>query len=144
MEDIGFDLDSDRPIEFNNNKNKPDNKPATDNNSKVTDLFGNKKREDTDNGLFVDNDFGDEFEDDYEDDFDDDSKQKSQGKSGSKPAGKDEEDEDHDDIFENSRTKDNKDNKPAASNDVTESKIKATGNLQPSEEDEEEEGDPED
>lgn len=69
MEDIGFDLDSDRPIEFNNNK-KPDNKPATDNN-KVTDLFG-KKREDEDNGLFVDNDFGDEFEDDYEDDFDND------------------------------------------------------------------------
>lgn len=71
MEDIGFDLDSDRPIEFNNNKNKPDNKPATDNNSKVTDLFG-KKREEEDNGLFVDNDFGDEFEDDYEDDFDND------------------------------------------------------------------------
>ena len=79
MEDIGFDLDSDRPIEFNNNK-KPDTKPVAADSKATNDWFANnnnnnnKKREDTDNGLFVDNNFGDDLEDDYEDDFDDDSK----------------------------------------------------------------------
>jgi hypothetical protein len=121
LEDIGFDLDSDRPIEFNNNKNKGGveaNKPK--------DLFGelskNKNQNDQDNGLFVDNDFGDELEDNYEDDFNDDDsdhKNKSQklggmlGAAANKAAAKDshhneEDDEDEDDIFENSRTKENK------------------------------------
>ena len=64
-------------------------------------------------------------------------------------GGKDDDDEDHDDIFENSRTKDNKaDNKPAvAGNDNkggADSKNKATGNLQPSDDDEGEEEDAED
>lgn len=71
LEDIGFDLDSDRPIEFNNQKKKDEDK--------INDLFGAPKsnlpkHNDSDNGLFVDNDFGDEFEDDYEDDFEDDNK----------------------------------------------------------------------
>lgn len=51
--------------------------------------FGGKKN-DTDNGLFVDNDFGDDFEDDYDDDFDNESNNKDNN------------------IFENSRTKDAK------------------------------------
>lgn len=54
-----------------------------------------KKRAGEDNGLFVENDFGDDFgEDDYEDDFDDGSANKDSN------------------IFENSRTKEaNKSNK---------------------------------
>lgn len=74
----------------------------------MTDLFGDnkndKKREaDSDNGLFVDDNFGDEFEDDYEDDFEDDKHKSSTKKKG----GAADDDEDNDDIFENSRTKDN-------------------------------------
>lgn len=121
LEDIGFDLDSDRPIEFNNNKSKPAE-------SKQKDLFGvdnfskNKNsNEQEDNGLIVDDDFGDDLEDNYEDDFDDgddaDNKNKSQklggmlGAAAAKAAVKDshdEDDDDDDDIFENSRTNDNK------------------------------------
>lgn len=78
LDDIGFDLDSDRPINFNNKKT-------------VDDMFAKKKNADEDNGLFVDNDFGDDDVDDYEDDFEDD-KQKSNQKQ-------------HDDLFNKSKDK---------------------------------------
>jgi len=106
-------------------------------------VFAEKnKREDTDNGLFVDNNFGDDFEDEYEDDFDDDNK---------KSAKKQEED-----IFNNSRTKDksepalNKQNpskeepKKGESSTSEKKDISATGKLQVTDEEEEEELDPED
>jgi len=66
LDDIGFELDSDRPIEFNN-KQKNAGAPKTSN-----DLFDKKKHNESDNGLFADNDFGDDFEDEYEEDFEDD------------------------------------------------------------------------
>ena len=52
------------------------------------------KKNDSDNGLFVDNEFGDDFEDDFEeeDDF----------AKGNKS------DDDHQDIFEKSRSKEQK------------------------------------
>ena len=79
LDDIGFDLDSDRPIDFNNKK-------------AVDDLFSKKKNNDEDNGLFVDNDFGDDdIDDDYEDDFEDDKMKSNQKK--------------HDDIFNKSKEK---------------------------------------
>ena len=79
LDDIGFDLDSDRPIDFNNKK-------------AVDDLFSKKKNNDDDNGLFVDNDFGDDdIDDDYEDDFEDDKAKSNQKK--------------HDDIFNKSKEK---------------------------------------
>lgn len=43
LEDIGFDLDSDRPIEFNNNNKKKQDDVQVMNNNKVTDLFGAPK-----------------------------------------------------------------------------------------------------
>ncbi len=46
-----------------------DNKIGGKKEEAAKDSLFDKKRE-SDNGLFVDNDFGDEFEDDYEDDFD--------------------------------------------------------------------------
>ncbi|CDW91019.1 UNKNOWN [Stylonychia lemnae] len=147
LEDIGFELDSDRPIEFNNNKQKKDE-------DKFNDLFGgnkgNQKRQETeDNGLFVDNDFGDEFEDDYENDFDDEN-QASEQKS--KKVHKDEDEEE--DIFEKSRSKDNKkadEQKPAKDelkgDNQIKNEVKATGSLEPDEDEEEDEedgdGDPE-
>ena len=120
LEDIGFDLDSDRPIEFNNK-----NKGAAADSNKPKDIFANnlakKNQNDDDNGLFVDDNFGDDLEDNYEDDFNDDDsdhKNKSQKLGGllgaaANKAVKDshhneEDDEDEDDIFENSRTKENK------------------------------------
>ena len=79
LDDIGFDLDSDRPIDFNNKK-------------AVDDLFSKKNNNDDDNGLFVDNDFGDDdIDDDYEDDFEDDKAKSNQKK--------------HDDIFNKSKEK---------------------------------------
>ncbi len=78
LDDIGFDLDSDRPINF---KNK----------NAVDDLFGKKKNNEDDNGLFVDNDFGDEEDEDYEEDFEDDKHKSNQKK--------------HDDIFNKSKDK---------------------------------------
>lgn len=91
MEDIGFELDSDRPIEFNNQR-KPDAQ-------KKDDPFA-KKAAEKDDGLIVDNDFGDDFgeEDDYyQEDFEDDKK------VGAKPVVQLEED-----IFNKSQSKDPK------------------------------------
>ena len=81
LDDIGFDLDSDREIEFGGNVKKPE--------EKLNDILANKNKdkhkEDTDNGLFVDNDFGDDFEeDDYDDDFEQEDKQKSGKKDNKK------------------------------------------------------------
>lgn len=92
MEDIGFELDSDRPIEFNNKK-----KPAEA--QKKEDPFA-KKAMDKDDGLIVDNDFGDDFEDDYyQEDFEDDKLKK----ASAKPVVQLEED-----IFNKSQSKDPK------------------------------------
>lgn len=65
LEDIGFDLDSDRPIEFNN-------KGGAKQHEQAKDIFGKDKKrpEENDNGLFAD--FGDDLDDDYEEDFEDD------------------------------------------------------------------------
>lgn len=57
-----------------------------------------KKRQETDDGLFVDNDFGDDFEDEYEDDEFDNN------------------DKDSKDIFENSRTKEARGSAAASAN----------------------------
>jgi hypothetical protein len=69
LEDIGFDLDSDRPIEFNN-KQPATGAPAAQSKALKDDIFSKDKHrpsEDNDNGLFAD--FGDDFgDDDYEDD----------------------------------------------------------------------------
>ena len=82
LEDIGFELDSDRPVEFNNQK-----KPET---AKKEDIFA--KKAEKDDGLIADNDFGDDFGDDdyYQEDFEDDSNKKP-GK-GAKEAAAAEED----------------------------------------------------
>ena len=58
----------------------------------MEDLFNKKsKNNEEDNGLFVDNDFGDDDDDDYEDDFEDDKHKSNQKK--------------HDDIFNKSKDK---------------------------------------
>lgn len=106
----------------------------------------------------MDNDFGDDLEDNYEDDFDDDdndAKNKTNKVGGVAAAGKakdlhQDSDEEEDDIFENSRTKENKpvknpqevQEKPVAEKQA---ELKQEGKLQPTDNDDEEEedGDPE-
>lgn len=94
LEDIGFELDSDRPIEFNNKKNQPEQV------SKANDPFTDKtKKKDDDNGLIADNDFGDDFDDYYNEDFEDDDKKEASKKKDGKLE---------DDIFNKSTSNDAK------------------------------------
>jgi hypothetical protein len=79
LDDIEFAIDP-----------KKDKKESSSPKNKATNDVKKDKKE-TDNGLFVDNDFGDDFEDEYEDDFFQDNKNKSD-----------------EDIFEKSRSKEQK------------------------------------
>jgi hypothetical protein len=105
----------------------------------VDDLFNKKKNEDVDNGLFADNDFGDDDDEDYEDDFDTEKEKSNQKK--------------HDDIFNKSNdivsapADKSKSNVPSSKPEDPKKEaagIKATGSLQqPTEDDDEEEPDQE-
>lgn len=105
----------------------------------MDDLFNKKKNEDVDNGLFADNDFGDDDDEDYEDDFDTEKEKSNQKK--------------HDDIFNKSNdivsapADKSKSNVPSSKPEDPKKEaagIKATGSLQqPTEDDDEEEPDQE-
>lgn len=82
LEDIGFELDSDRPIEFGNKKKDAD---------LVTKAPAASTKKEDDNGLIA-NDFGDDFDDYYGQDFEEEEEQEPKSEQKKPAVGKQDED----------------------------------------------------